>query len=408
VTLIPVFSASQSPQVELPARDDNLFERLIRNPRPGSSNPRERECTEMLCALLRNTAAVQVKLIDWMAEKLGVPQDGLPNLQYEFLTEQSIEGKRDDLRIIGNGPGSGKDTPIVLWTIEVKVGAGLHESTTLQVIDDEDDTELLVNQLENYDHWLQQQDAVFRGGLVLAVTDQGEQLPASLQMPWACVTWTELGMLLQQIIEDLELSDVERFLASHVLGFIKTHLWRRIEMDTTRLEFDDIALLKAFREIGLSLEKKVDALVGSLHQLAQRHPEIRGEAKLQSGLYKPSARSVLYLLYLGDDTKYPYLYFGITSSGCCLWLETAPTSPEKHTVRNVISETLHELESRNASWHQPDQAWTDLSITLPLEELLVAPDQEERLTLFLEGALDDLRAVKLSSRLSEALASKSV
>ncbi|MDA8962359.1 hypothetical protein N9H37_03290 [Congregibacter sp.] len=178
-------------------------------------------------------------------------------------------------------------------------------------------------------------------------------------------------------------------------------------MDTTRLEFDDIALLKAFREIGISLEKKVDALVASLHQLAQRHSEIQGEAKLQSGPYKPSARSVLYLLYLGNDTKYPYLYFGITSSGCSLWLETAPTAPEKPIVRNVISETLNELTGRNASWRQPDQAWTDLSIELPLEELLVAKDQEKRLTSFLESALDDLLAVGLRSRLSGALASKS-
>ena len=67
-------------ELGLPEVDDNLFQRIIRNPRIDASNPRERECTEMLCAVLLNTTVLRLHLLRWMADLIGV---GIKGFDYK-------------------------------------------------------------------------------------------------------------------------------------------------------------------------------------------------------------------------------------------------------------------------------------------------------------------------------------
>ena len=96
-----------------------------------ASNPRERECTEMLCAVLRNTSVLRLSLLRWMADLIGVKIKRFDDLQFSIETEGAIGSKRDDLRIEGWLESDDDRTLSLLWTIEVKVGASFHESTPL-------------------------------------------------------------------------------------------------------------------------------------------------------------------------------------------------------------------------------------------------------------------------------------
>lgn len=184
--------------LKLPPTPHNIFHRLIRNLHAESDHPRERECTEMLAAVLLNAPSIRDHVLRWMAASMGMDPNVLDGLTLRIQTEQSIGAKRDDLRIEATTV-EGKDyRPVLLWTVEVKVGAYFHGST-LQAVDPEGaaDAGELVNQMVNYDCWLAQQPHRHRGGFVLALSDLTADLPKSLTCPWTCLTWTGLGVVLQ-------------------------------------------------------------------------------------------------------------------------------------------------------------------------------------------------------------------
>ena len=123
----------------------------------------------MLCAVLRNTEHLRLLLLKWLAQKASANIEGLDALDYRIDTEGAIGAKRDDLRIEGWSVNNEQETLTVLWTMEVKVGAWFHESSLEQsVAPDSLDRQLEVNQLRNYDFWLERQVAASRVGFVLA------------------------------------------------------------------------------------------------------------------------------------------------------------------------------------------------------------------------------------------------
>ena len=64
--LLPVSTAAGLTVPGLPTASANIFQRIIRNPRPDSPHARERECTEMLAAVLLNALALSRHLFRWM------------------------------------------------------------------------------------------------------------------------------------------------------------------------------------------------------------------------------------------------------------------------------------------------------------------------------------------------------
>ena len=182
-------------------------------------------------------------------------------------------GQRDDLRIEGFAPESDGDGPrrVVLWTVEVKVQAYFHASTDQTGgppagnSDETDDDETpMVNQLVNYDAWLEGQVADHKAGFVLAIPDHAGDLPEGLTQKWACTTWTRLGNTVRQALEGNALPESEAEWAKHLLGFIRTHLWSASEMADTQLTLDHVAFLRANWFLGAETERIVDDLVASL------------------------------------------------------------------------------------------------------------------------------------------------
>lgn len=397
--LIPCPELNWLSKVRLPDSEDNIFGRVIRNPHITSLHPKERECTEMLCALLRNSIVVRNHLLNYFAGLLGQNIDHYDGLAFNFLTEQAIGPNRDDLRILGWRDTEENTELAILWTIEVKVGSTFHYGVS--IADEVDDTEAepeLVNQLMNYDHWLARQTAVNRGGVVLALHDYSGSLPAGLECTWASTSWTKLAESIGQCLQDESPTENDRFIAQHVLGFIREHLWRTEEMQKAGLDFDDIALIRAFTRFGVDVERKINVLVGGLAEILERNGLGMGPIAHQKSMFKASKRSVLYRNVLDRPvSEYPQLLMGISHSSCSLRLETAPTNRHKSQVTLALQKILPQLQARMSKWHIPDDTWGDLALDAPLIDLLSADDQEEKFKAFFESAVNDLIAVDVAN-----------
>jgi hypothetical protein len=392
-------------ELNLPEKGDNLFHRIIRNPHIESANPRERECTEMLCAVLRNTTELRRQLLCWMQEFIGFHDERIQDLAFIIETEGSIGSKRDDLRIEGWRETDEERQRVLLWTIEVKVGASFHESSPLEAMkDDEDEDVDLVNQIVNYDHWLDHQVAPNRAGFVLALEDMSHSLPPNLNCRWQCLSWSQLGMKVQDALRSSNLPEDEAFLAKHLLGFVVSHLWRVSEMTDFELSFDDIALMRAFDVVGRNSEDKINRLVESLIPIVEKFGIGEGAVCHQKSLYKGMKRSVVYRnLFTSGQTTPTSLMAGCTLTHMMIWLETAPGNANKATVTAIVQSLLPSIKERNSGW-LGDQGWWDLQLAKPLESLLSIDDQAAEFEKFFVTALEDLREVNFFPALRDKLA----
>ena len=182
--LIPTLPEPLDVHVHVPRPNDNLFERLIRDPQSPNRPMRERQCAEMLRSVLVACPGLASFVFKWLAQFNGVPHKLIDELDWSLETEQSIGSKRDDLRIEGWSTGEEEPRQVVLWTVEIKVAAPLHESS-LQEWETEsgpasDSDPEVVSQLENYDKWLKQQKVDYKAGFVLALRDMSAALPDGL------------------------------------------------------------------------------------------------------------------------------------------------------------------------------------------------------------------------------------
>lgn len=313
----------------LPHPSDNIFQRLIRNPHIDSPKPRERECTEMVCAVLRNTSELRLRIFRWLAQVSGTGVPDFEELTFSIETERSIGSKRDDLRIEGWRTTDDDQELAFLWTIEVKVGATFHESSAIDLFDadaEEQDTEDLVNQLVNYDSWLSQQSAEQRAGFVLAIENKAADVPLNLSCKWKCFTWADLGRCVRDALDKNALPAVDRLLAKHLLGFIRTHLWSESDMSSDRIEFDDIALLRAMHLIGNRCSNKCNRLVKQLSQVLEDSGV--GDGKIISNptnLTNYGRMTIKRKLFNSKLATHPYMQLGVEGDSLAILLETPPT-----------------------------------------------------------------------------------
>jgi hypothetical protein len=392
----------------LPDHDDNIFQRIIRNPHIEALYPRERECTEMLCAVLRNTRVLQQHVLRWMADLAGLHIKRFGKLRFEFETEVAIGGgKRIDLYIEGWRETEDERARIVLWTVEVKVGASFHDSTPLDGVNVLDEDPKPVNQVVNYDHWLDHQPIQNRTGFVLALDELSNSLPANLNCQWQCLSWTKLGLKLQEVLQNTDLPASEKFLVKHLLGFIANHLWRDSEMPDLKLNFDDVALVRASAAIGRDCEDKINRLVESIKLLLIQSELGVGDITHEKALYKASQRSIIYRhLFDHEHLKQLYVCAGIADDQITLWLETASRNPNKPVIGSVIESLLPTLKGRNSDWRtSKESGLIDLEINRPLANLLAANDQVSEFENFFNAALEDLKETGLINQLEERLTS---
>ena len=396
-----------SAEFGLPEKDDNLFQRIIRNPHVEASNPRERECTEMLCAVLRNTTELRLYLLRWMADVVGMHDLKFQNMTFVIETEGSIGAKRDDLRIEGWHETDEERRRIFLWTIEVKVGASFHESSPLGDMQSDEEDVGHVNQIVNYDHWLEHQVVPNRAGFVLALEDMSQSLPPNLNCHWNCMSWSKLGLKVLDALRSGKLSSEDEFLAKHLLGFIVNHLWRVSEMTEFELNFDDVALMRAFDVVGRNSEDKINKFVESLIPIVEKSEVGEGAVTHQKSLYKGMKRSAVYrnLFAQGFPTN-PTLMAGCTLTHMMIWLETAPGNENKSIVTSVVQSLLPTLKERNSGWlANGNEGLFDLELAKPLEVLFAVDDQMAEFESFYMAALEDLREAGLFEKLQERLVS---
>lgn len=411
LVLIPgILGETDDSALDLPRRETNLFERIIRNPLPPGSTPRERECAEMLCAVLQNAAGIRSGLLAWMGSLTGYAGIPVDELEFEIETEGSVEGKRDDLRITGQEPESEDDAVTLLWTVEIKVGAPFHYGTGISDDTDDEEDESYVNQITNYDRWLSRQDAHHKAGFVLAKRDRTGSLPHNLANTWQCITWPQLAAQLRIILDgDDELGEIDRFLGRHLLGFIHHHFGEEGRNMDDHLDFDDIAFLRALAHVGYRTENRVQNLVETMRPVLERVDLGVGTIKAQKDFFRRHHRYILIQSITDSiDWKSPILAVGIQigpTPKFTLWIEMSPKYAYRHLIHDVTSRHIENISTPESSWKLTPwdtYSWHLLVNEVPLERLLNVDDQlgwlteytQKSLTALKEsGLIDDIRRV---------------
>ena len=418
VILMPPPQSDEEASLGIPLQGQNIFQRIIRDPKVNTATPKERECTEMLCSVLLNAPSVQKAVLGWLCGLAGMPAGLLEaeNVEVSMETECPIGAKRDDLRIEVYRIDDEGRTRVALLSIEVKAGASIHSSGRQDDPDaesDGDQPDALDNdersQIKNYDSWLKGEEnrssALKAAGIVLARSDMSGEMPKGLLVPWRCITWAQLGKTVMQLISTSDIPPTDAMLAKHLVGFLKASgngLWRAEEMKDMNLDFDDVALLRAMGSHGASLEQKVDSLVEPLGKIISSICETDAMPMHQKSLFKPLRRSVCYLPLLKDRNSPPTLYAGIclynvtnteSPANLSLWLETTPSRPEKPKLKAAVHKCINNLKDINAHWKQPDSGWRDLTVCVPLQEILKHEEsQHEYISSQVKGWLQDLQS----------------
>lgn len=405
--LIPTPAPGLAERVELPGSRENLFSRIIRDPRPAGRAPRERECAEMLAGVLLATTSTRDAILDSFAEALEQPPPCWDEVELRIETEQPVEGKRDDLRIQALHPETGE--PLVLWTVEVKVGSGFHSSGPVEgaVVEEAADQGAEVHQLVNYDAWLEQQPHTHKAGVVLAVTDKTDSLPAGLAICWRCVTW---GQVASTVIIALELEQIppgERLIARHLAGFILQNLASGAEMSDNRFTFDHIAFLRAVRVLASETNAVADTMVAPLAGLIEKSEIGVGKVTHQKKVVEGHQRSVVWQ-YLYGVERSPYIMAGVVTDGgvdVAVWIESAPRHQKKAGIAKAAQEHLDALRAYDSRWTvSPDRDWWDLEVRMPLTSLLHADDQAAAIMGFASQAVRALKETGLLDALGRAVA----
>jgi len=369
---------------------------------------RERQCAEMLRGVLVACPSLASFMFKWLAKTSGVPSGLIDELNWHLETEQSIGAKRDDLRIEGWRTDDDGPQRAVLWTVEIKVAAPLHESS-LQDWEEEPETTSdedpeMVSQLLNYDRWLAHQTSDYRAGFVLALRDKSAEFPDGLSQPWNGITWTELALEVERVLATDLLPISERPLARHMLGFIRHRLWDTTDMATSQLELDDVALLRAHAAIGSSCARKLKDLVKEFEKVLKATRTRFSEIKSTS-VFFDRTDTVQYYVWAActSDPGEITVCAGVVADAAVVWIWSNPRSKErKQAIRRLLRDRHLELSDRNPSWiiMEADAAGgPDAEITKPLTSVLSLEDWQKPLIEFVRDSVGDLKEVGILTKL---------
>jgi hypothetical protein len=384
----------------------NLFKRIIRNPTSYGRPPKERECAEMLCGCLIHMPLFRVGFLKMLAGRVGQDVD-FDTLDLNFNTEQSVLGKRDDLRI--EGYDSEQGTRRLIWTIELKVGAGFHYSTSLEDAKKGTDGSGengasggdvdMVHQVKNYDVWLSSKKGVhYKAGFVISIWNQKVNMPNEEELTnlWECLTWYDLGVELRSFLQGKNIPEIERFLGRHLLGFIERSLGGR-EMDND-LQLEDIAFFKSFYQQAEITKERISNLVADVASKFETTGPIGYPPERDEKIFDPHTLCTFAWRIGGKDyeDQWPCLCSGFTSHypPCIIvYISTKSKHPDKAKIRNFIETQISDLKAKNENWNLVDREYSkywDLELRAPMEILLGQKDQVEWMRKHFEKAFKDL------------------
>ncbi|MCC9608769.1 hypothetical protein LOC68_08605 [Blastopirellula sp. JC732] len=383
---------------------------------------RERSCAEMLCVVLLNCPQLRTFIFQQFADQCGWQDLPLAELDYEIETEQAVGGKRDDLRIVGFDRHDETHTPVLLWTIEIKVQAGIHHSSGETYGEEEEPVEdfaASVTQLENYDRWLEVQNVAAdrKAGIVLSIPSHAHHIAelvaaGKLRPRWHCLRWTDLGNWIEQQLETNSLAPNEKVFAEHLLGFLLRYLQDPSEMSDHRIDIEDLALIRAYAQQGKACASRIHSLVSPLRQVFEQSGIWFEKVAHQKALFRPSVRSMVWGYLVPNGKRKPTMELslcaGIHRDVARVWIEVSPSSPISSQVRNAVADHFEALQKRNPEWTIPDpeeSTWRVVNIVKPLAWLLMQEDQAGAVAEFVEGCLEDLKQAGVIEAVQRAGAS---
>ena len=178
-------------------------------------------------------------------------------------------------------------------------------------------------------------------------------------------------------------------------------------MSHDRIDFDDLALIRAFAQIGVDCDKKISRLVSHLPKVVEESGIGIGKITQQDVAFRPTLRTVIYRqLFESEIYSHPYILLGIERDCLSIWLETPPGNEKKQTFHKSLSGILDRLQERNADWYVPslgDRSYKDIVLKTPLIDLLVADDQSAVFAEFFQNALNDIKECGVIETLQESL-----
>ena len=175
-------------------------------------------------------------------------------------------------------------------------------------------------------------------------------------------------------------------------------------MTEVELNFDDVAIVRAFMAVGRDCEDKINRLVEPLTSLVEEQGIGQGVIYHQKSLFKASKRSMVYRRLLDAEiSEYPWIWAGMDGASMAIWLDTAPKNVQKVKIESVLKSLLPELQARNQDWQVLEDAWQVLELRKPLVSLLTAVDQASEFENFFSAALEDLRETGVAEQLRERL-----
>ena len=400
ISLLPLLiHRSVDDGLDLPPDSENIFYRLIRDPRHSGRPMREVQCTEMLCAVMLNSPDLQLHILLWLNNLAGNQCADIEKLDWHIDTEMDAFGKRLDLKIEGFHYDA-SDAPSVLWIVEVKVQSGFHQSSDISGTDDDTEgDENLVNQIENYDYWLKKEDAEKKAGFVLSIKDSTDKMPEDLSQKWSTTTWTKLGKQIINALKTGDLASSDRLLALHLAGFINHYLWGDDDVTDERLELHDVAFLKAFNEIASDCVKKTERLVSQLDEVLGRE-DYGGSVTVKIRKKRLMRESEPHILAIKDfsSDREVQLQAGIFCGRIIVSLSTDPKHTKKRQFQDFCASIFDKLHTADSLWILGEKMagmaywrWLDIAHHTPLEVLLGADDQAAKLAEIVEEQLDALK-----------------
>jgi len=396
----------------------NLFHRLIKDPTDSSHPVREWRCTEMLCSVLIHCEALRHRCLRWMATQAGLElPDGSEETDWVFSTEISVSSGRLDL-LVEAAPeeadvGEEDASRLLTWIIEVKVQSSFHRTSTVdpgtaETKTTEDPDDRSGHQLVKYDRWLSRQDASYRAGFVLSVDSLTEDMPTSLDQKWTCITWTELARAVEGILTEDDLSEQERFLARQMCGFIQHHLWNGEIMEEQGLTFDDVALIRGMSLYGEGCRDKVRGLVSAACSSLEKTERGAEAPQCQTNLSLTSPKLWARLPLI--DSGAVKIQAGVHYADFAVGVWAKPSCSHYSMVRQVVDSHFNDLTERDSRWRRFEDAdsdwaskWRPVEIRMPLQDLLAADDQEDKVIEFVEKALRDLEETGILDELTDNL-----
>lgn len=376
----------------------DLFRRLSRTP---GLRQRERFCVEVLASVLGSAPAIRRGFVAELAEMAGleVPPD-IEQCQIRLETERVIrDAKRIDLTVeIVRRSDSGPEH-LAAWAVEAKVDSGLNESQET----DENEEKRLRNQLDFYSEWLEDARTKHTAGFVLGKRNLRGELPAEHKESWHCLTWMGVAELLKFAGNQLDDSNYERVLVESYYVFVRDYIGGVNLMGESDFRIDDVLFLRALASAGDRSVETFDSLVSNLAQCLESSRLLTGNIKHQKSLLRRHRRSVLQCTI--SDDSHPIIMVGVRSDDTPLLfvvIETDPGHPAKNHVMSVLAGTESDLNDRSQelrsergnNWPEtkwcvdPDFSdWWDLEVNWPLEQLLSADAQTNKVRQLVYDAL---------------------